>query len=240
MIIPIDGKHAESGIPGLRNAPSAEPRHLEQELIPFGERRVLRRIDFSQAGRPPLRLRKDKTYFGRGWTFQEFLFARRRLCFDNNSAWFQCCRDTVFEDHSHPRRTHDERDWILAVDYPSLTVYSSLAGDFNRRQLRYPQDCLSAMAGMLPCYEKVFTGGFLCGLPETFFDVAMLWHAASDLERRIPLKPASATGSPTTACPRGPGLGGTARWIFRTGTPATTLSPAAAGGSAFLSRGYCQ
>lgn len=188
VIIPIDGKHAESGIPGLRNAPSAEPRHLEQELIPFGERRVLRRTDFSQYGRPPLRLRKDKTYFGRGWTFQEFLFARRRLCFENDSAWFQCCRDTVFEDHSHPRRTQDERDWILDVGYPSLTVYSSLAGDFNRRHLRYPQDCLSAMAGMLPCYEKVFTGGFLCGLPEMFFDVAMLWHATSDLVRRVPVE----------------------------------------------------
>lgn len=188
VIIPIDGKHAESGIHGLRNASSAEPRHFEQESIPFGERRILRRINFSQYGRPPIRLRKDKIYFDRGWTFQEFLFARRRICFENDSVWFQCCHDTVMEDHSYPRCAQDERDWILDVGYPSLTVYSRLVADFNRRHLKYPQDCLSAMAGMLPCYNKVFSGGFLCGLPEMFFDVALLWQPASDLKRRVPVE----------------------------------------------------
>lgn len=188
VIVPIDGKHAETGIRGLRNAPSEEPRHLEQEVIPFGDRIILRRTNFSKEGRPSKRSGMNKVYFDRGWTFQEFLFARKRICFENDSIWFQCCRNTVFEDHSHPERSHDKRDWILDVGYPSLTVWSRLAADFNRRFLRYPQDCLSAMAGMLPLYNKVFTGGFLCGLPEMFFDAALLWHPSGDLKRRVPVE----------------------------------------------------
>lgn len=188
VIVPIDGKHAESGITGLRNASCAEPRHLEQEVIPFGDRGILRRTNFSTEGRPSKYSGMDKVYFDRGWTFQELLFARRRICFENDSVWFQCCQNTVFEDHCHPLRSHDERDWILDVGYPSLTVYSWLAADFNRRHLKYPQDCLSAMAGIFPMYNKVFTGGFLCGLPEMFFDAALLWHPGGDLTRRFPVE----------------------------------------------------
>ncbi|KAG6357659.1 hypothetical protein INS49_013538 [Diaporthe citri] len=170
------------------NAPSAEPRHLEQEVIPFGDRSILRRTNFSTEGRPSKHSGMDKVYFDRGWTFQELLFARRRICFENDSVWFQCCQNTVFENHSHPRRSHDERDWILDVGYPSLTVHSRLVADFNRRHLKYPQDCLSAMPGMLPMYNQVFKGGFLCGLPEMFFDAALLWHPGGDLTRRIPIE----------------------------------------------------
>lgn len=188
VIVPIDGKHAESGIRGLSNAPSAERRRLVQEVIPFGDRSILRRTNFSTEGRPSKSSGMDKVYFDRGWTFQEFLFARRRICFENDSVWFQCCHDKVFEDHSHPERSHDARDWLLDVGYPSLTVWSRLAADFNRRDLKYPQDCLSAIAGMLPLYNKVFTGGFLCGLPEMFFDIALLWHPAGDLTRRMPIE----------------------------------------------------
>lgn len=186
VIIPVDGKHADSGISGLRDAPSAEARHLEQEVIPFGDRNIMRRVKFSTEGRTYKASGLDKTYFERGWTFQEFLFSRRRICFENDSVWFQCCRHTKFEDHSHPQRSHNERDWILDVGYPSLTVYSNLAADFNRRHLKYPQDCLSAMAGMLPLYNKVFKGGFLCGLPEMFLDAALLWHPGGNLTRRVP------------------------------------------------------
>lgn len=188
VIIPLDGEHADSGIRGLRNAPSEEPRHLEQEVIPFGDRNILRRTYFDKDGEPRKRSGMNKVYFDRGWTFQEFMFARRRICFENDSVWFQCCREIVFEDRSHPQPYHDQRDLILNVGYPSLTLYSTLAADFNRRRLRYPQDCLSAMAGILPLYNKVFTGGFLCGLPEMFFDAALLWHSRGDLKRRVPIE----------------------------------------------------
>lgn len=185
VIIPIDGTDAESGIRGLKNAPSALARRVDQEIIPFGDRRILRRIHFTTGGEESLSSGIEKVYFSRGWTFQEFRFARRRICFDHDSVWFQCCREVKFEDHSYTQLFDDVRDRILDAGYPSLTVYYGLAADFNRRDLTYPQDCLSAIAGMFPLYNKVFKGGFLCGLPEMFFDAALLWNPGGDLKRRV-------------------------------------------------------
>lgn len=184
VIVSIDGEDSDHGLHGLENAPSAEPRHLEQKVIPLGTMEIIERTEFSNES-PRSSTKKD--YFGRGWTFQEFLFARKRLCFEADSVWFQCCDSTRFEDHALPGRALNERDFILRVDYPSLTVYSRLVEDFNQRHLTYPQDCLSAISGVLPCYTKAFDGGFLCGLPEMFFDAALLWQPGGDLARREPV-----------------------------------------------------
>lgn len=145
---------------------------------------IIERTEFSNES-PRSNTKKD--YFGRGWTFQEFLFARKRLCFEADSVWFQCCDSTRFENHTRPGRVLNRRDFILRVDYPSLTVYSRLVEDFNQRHLTYPQDCLSAISGILPCYTKAFDGGFLCGLPEMFFDAVLLWQPGGDLTRREPV-----------------------------------------------------
>ncbi|KAK1978957.1 heterokaryon incompatibility protein [Colletotrichum cereale] len=185
VIIPVDGTNPESGIGGLKGTVAEEARHLEQDQIQFGDRSLLVRTSMGQYGEVSSR---KAVYFDRGWTFQEYLFARRRICFENNSAWFECCKSTMYEDHSHPDNPDRKRDFLLDVGYPSLTIYSRLMEDFNQRQLSYPQDCLSAMAGILPCYTKVFTGGFLCGLPEMFFDVALLWQPEGDLVRREPVE----------------------------------------------------
>lgn len=192
VIVPVDGANANTGICGLKGAPAEVARHLKQEKIPFGDMSLLVRTDMGQNGhtRP-----MGKPYFHRGWTFQEYLFARRRICFENNSVWFQCCSSVMYEDHSHPETRQDERDFLLDVGYPSLTVYSRLVEDFNQRQLSYPQDCLSAIAGMLPCYSRVFTGGFLCGLPDMFFDAVLLWQPAGDLVRREPAEMSMKNGS---------------------------------------------
>ncbi|KFA68740.1 hypothetical protein S40285_09144 [Stachybotrys chlorohalonatus IBT 40285] len=187
VIIPVDGANADSGICGLKGTPAEVARHLTQEKIPFGDMSLLVRTEMGHR-RHGIGLPVEKAYFHRGWTFQEYLFARRRICFENNSVWFQCCSSTMYEDHSHPDLPDKQRDFLLDVGYPSLTVYSKLVGNFNQRQLSYPQDCLSAMAGMLSCYSRVFTGGFLCGLPEMFFDAVLLWQPAADLVRRKPVE----------------------------------------------------
>lgn len=193
VIVPIDGENAESGIPGLEEAPAAQPRHLEQETIPFGERSLLIRTKMGLRGRGESSSKKAD-YFDRGWTFQEYLFARRRICFENSSVWFQCCQSTQYEDHSHPDLPDRNRDFLLDVGYPSLTVFSRLVEDFNQRQLSYPQDCLAAIAGMLPCYSRAFKGGFLCGLPEMFFDATLLWQPGDDLVRRVPVDTGTTCG----------------------------------------------
>jgi hypothetical protein len=181
VIISIDGDNASFGLCGLRGAPEALTRQVKQSIIPFGKRSIVTRHDM---GREFLTGESTKPYFGRGWTFQEFFFSRRRICFENDSVWFQCCSSTRYEDHKKPHLPLKEREWMLDVGYPSITVYSRIVGEFNRRYLRFPQDCLLAFAGVLPCYSKVFTGGFVCGLPEMFFDAMLLWQPGGHLVRR--------------------------------------------------------
>ncbi|KAH8880921.1 HET-domain-containing protein [Thozetella sp. PMI_491] len=182
VITNMDGKDADHGLRGLQGAPGPVPRQIEQSAIPFGDRTFVERLHM---GNYRYLSKRQNLYLERGWTFQEHFFARRCICFENDSVWFQCCRSIEHEDHKKPDLPKRERDWILDVGYPSITVLSRLIGDFNRRQLSFPQDCLLAIAGIAPCYTKIFTGGFVSGLPEMFIDAMLLWQPASDLVQRI-------------------------------------------------------
>jgi hypothetical protein len=44
-----------------------------------------------------------------------------------------------------------------------------------------------AFAGTMSCYTKIFTNGFVCGLPEMFIDAMLLWQPGGDLVRRVPV-----------------------------------------------------
>jgi hypothetical protein len=55
---------------------------------------------------------------------------------------------------------------------------------FNQRQLTYKEDSLSAFSGLASAMSLSFGGGFLCGLPEFFLDVALLWQPDGELKRR--------------------------------------------------------
>ncbi|KAL1639375.1 hypothetical protein SLS58_007956 [Diplodia intermedia] len=199
VIMPIDGVDADYGLRGLKGSLDQEERQIKQLVLPFGDKTLLKRHEIGEQRRTP---HKKQQYFDRAWTFQEYHFARRRICFEEDSVWFQCCRSTHYEDHRRPELPDGTRDWTFDVGYPALNVYSDMIQDFNRRQLSFPEDCLSAVAGMLSCYTKAFKGGFLCGLPEMFFDVCLLWQPAGDLERRVPsnastLSPAAEPCLPT-------------------------------------------
>ncbi|OJD40454.1 heterokaryon incompatibility protein [Diplodia corticola] len=192
VIVAIDGPNADYGLRGLKDAPDQEPRHVRQLTLPFGEKTLLKRHEIGEHNHSS----HQKPYFTRGWTFQEHQFARRRICFEEDSFWFQCCCATNYEDHEHTEQPDFTRDWTFDVGYPALNIYSDMIKDFNQRQLSFPQDCLSAVAGMISCYTKAFKGGFLCGLPEMFFDAALLWQPGGDLDRRVPI--ATSTASPAS------------------------------------------
>ena len=48
-----------------------------------------------------------------------------------------------------------------------------MVGKYNARDLTYEQDALPAIWGLLSVLNRSFEGGFLQGLPEMFFDVAL-------------------------------------------------------------------
>lgn len=56
--------------------------------------------------------------------------------------------------------------------------------NYNRRTLRVPEDALRAFSGLLAAWNRAFDGGFICGLPQMFFDDALLWQGDTALARR--------------------------------------------------------
>jgi hypothetical protein len=184
VIVGIYGTDADYGLHGLKSAPEPLPRQITQSTIPFGSKTFVRRHDVGPHRSESSPVRR---YFDRGWTFQEHFFSRRCICFENDSVWFQCCSSSRFEDHKHPYLPDHTRDFILDVGYPSITMLLEIVEDFNMRQLSFPQDCLLAFAGTVPCYTKIFIGGFLCGLPEMFIDARLLWQPGGNLVRRVPV-----------------------------------------------------
>jgi hypothetical protein len=48
--------------------------------------------------------------------------------------------------------------------------------EFAKRELTFPSDCIAAFSGILIYLEPHFPGGFLFGMPELWFDIALLWE----------------------------------------------------------------
>jgi hypothetical protein len=170
-IIATDGENVEHGIRGLQGL--SEPRAVDQEVYPFGDTEKLIHAKFR-----PFSFH-NKGYYERGWTFQEHLFSRRRLIFENQIARWECSCFAWFEDivYSTGPEARYRPYWteMLHERFPSLDAYCSIISQYNHRQLTYPEDALPAIYGLLSILGQAFPDGFLCGLPEFYFDSALAW-----------------------------------------------------------------
>lgn len=97
---------------------------------------------------------RKQVYWQRGWTFQEWLFVRRRICSQNNCVRYECCASARYEENAVSDSIDDRRDWTFACGYLSIDEYGFLAKEFNTRNLSYEQDCLSAFSGLCTCYNQ--------------------------------------------------------------------------------------
>lgn len=145
-----------------------------------------------------------KTWATRGWTFQEGVFANKMLCIDKVASWHCPCANWL-EEVSRPKEVRHKTDrqetaryaetqWVASstfLDIPRVPVYMSLAGyagliqSYNTRSLTMDSDALNAVAGMTGRLLSLFPDGFLQGLPQFFFDVALLWQPRSALRPRV-------------------------------------------------------
>ncbi|CZR61750.1 uncharacterized protein PAC_11647 [Phialocephala subalpina] len=82
---------------------------------------------------------------------------------------------------------------VFLTSFPCLYEYSELLRDYNRRNFTHPQDALFAASGITTALSRTFYGGFICGLPLMFLDVALCWQPTGKCERRV----ASTSGDPT-------------------------------------------
>ncbi|PHH80288.1 hypothetical protein CDD80_2129 [Ophiocordyceps camponoti-rufipedis] len=167
-IIAGDGDSQE-GLFGLRGVSS--PRDLRQRVIPFGEEKLfVRNTDIFSLQNGP--------YHDRGWTYQEYKLARRRLFFHSHELHWECTCSVWHEEMipgAEADKYLDPRPHVIIAGFPDLESLSHITGRYNEKLLRYDEDALPAITGLLSVMSRSFTGGFLYGIPEMFFDRALGW-----------------------------------------------------------------
>ncbi|KAM7182869.1 Heterokaryon incompatibility protein (HET) domain containing protein [Rhypophila sp. PSN 637] len=118
------------------------------------------------------------TWKSRGWTFQEGLFAKRRLVFGESEAYFECASMHCFESISIPlKEVHDARGVMYSVvqpwrlfsvveniDDPSTLL--SRIDSIMHRHLTFEKDVLNAAIGVFAYDRKLDPSArHLFGLP---------------------------------------------------------------------------
>jgi len=194
LVLTILEGNADMGILGIGHDREVwDTINLPTRSLIKSTRRITRKETFS-----------DKTWATRGWTFQEGLFASKMLSIDNFASW-HCPRANWLEEVSRPLEVRHETDHQITsihgetqqiasstfLDLPRVPSYMSLAGyarlvqSYNIRSLTMDTDALNAVAGVTGRLLSLFPGGFLQGIPQFFFDVALLWQPRSPLRRRV-------------------------------------------------------
>jgi hypothetical protein len=160
-----DGIAGLNDISGPRDSPQVVFALRDYHLIMLGEEE---RIDA---------VHSTLAYHTRGWTYQEYIMSCRKLVFTNQQAYWVCqCGRKHESDARDVDRESLERSQFIRSGHPDLLELSDLLSGYNVRDLTYSWDALPAVAGLLAVLSRSFEGGFLYGLPERFFDVALSWR----------------------------------------------------------------
>jgi Heterokaryon incompatibility protein (HET) len=193
-IIAAQGANADAGIRGIKRDATSQPRTDPITALTIGEEQMRFFIDWGW----------DGAWYDRAWTFQEGKFAGRRIFFEYGSAPWTCSQCEWYEEiyfHKGGERK-DNRNALFSSDqklfvlpFPNLDGYQDLVEKFCERQLTFEGDSLFAFAGMTSTLSQTFDGGFLCGLPELFFDNALLWTWIGSSKRKI--LPSDSVGIPS-------------------------------------------
>jgi len=190
-IIATEGEHSNHGISGIRDL--SQPRQSTQQIfaLPNGIR----------VCHVPTVHSEDAKWDTRGWTYQEDFFSSRKLIFGRARVTWKCRKAEFREDFEVDRPSIPLPQRLTSlenfIDYgwPDLFSYAITCQLFNTRVFTYARDANLAFAGLCSVLCAKYDGGFLHGLPEMFFDVAMLWQPGNELERR------SSSVSSTTTLP---------------------------------------
>lgn len=195
-LVALAGTNANHGLRGIEGV-SAAPRSVEQvtldmaggeRLSHFKEPCPFRDFKKKDASCPP-----GTTYIERGWTYQEFAFAPRRLVFtDGPLRW--ACQDVTWAEEKVHDLHETEFDHLIVMPFtfrmkircPSLsTSVGFVAPDFNERHFRFQGDTLRAFLGIQKYLGGILIGGLNYGLPELFFDIALAWTPRIEKSRRM-------------------------------------------------------
>lgn len=180
-IVAADGQDAQAGFRGLRDI--SEPRKVKQRIAHLLPRQYLVKPSSKQVWDDSVL----KPWSTRAWTFQEAIFSRRIVYFAHEGVRWSCQQARWSEESDSPsclttygtveqQRVNLFAPRISPSKLPQLSELESLINAFNCRQFTYPEDVLSAFAGVSSELGNKFDGGLISGLPELFFDLCLLWQ----------------------------------------------------------------
>ncbi|KAH7116513.1 hypothetical protein B0J13DRAFT_599977 [Dactylonectria estremocensis] len=127
----------------------------------------------------------------KGWTYQEYTMAQRRILFNRRELHWECQCSVWHEEMSlgvEADKYINQRLAVMLAGFPDLGALGHAISLYNKRKLRYGEDALPAISGLLSVLSRSFKGGFLYGLPEMFFEHALAWRplwSHTSLRRRI-------------------------------------------------------
>ncbi|ETS78651.1 hypothetical protein PFICI_08504 [Pestalotiopsis fici W106-1] len=188
-LVASDGQDANYGFRGSVRGVS-QPRHFEPPVLTYKQGRRSLIIE------PVFELDYDSTEWQRrGWTFQERTLSRRNLVFQEGRVFWECPGAVWTEEMAHNSEdgSGDQR-WqrrkpssyqLTMSSWPDLLQYELLVRAYNTRILSFPSDGLNAFLGISTALSRSFRGGLLYGVPEYYFDIALLWIPFSPIHRRL-------------------------------------------------------
>lgn len=187
-LVASDGTDADYGLRGSVKGLS-QPRSFQAQVLtykPEGKSLIME---------PVFELDYNATEWQRrGWTFQERTLSRRNLVFQEGRVFWECPGSVWTEELAHgPGLTSQDLRWqrrkpssyeLKMSRWPDLIQYELLVLAYNMRVLSFPSDGLNAFLGISTALSRSFRGGFLYGVPEYYFDIALLWVPFSPVHRR--------------------------------------------------------
>jgi hypothetical protein len=189
-LVAFAGLDADHGLRGLKGVSAR--RVVDQLALPIANGEAISwyntpRATWDSFGELPTHV--GRAYNQRGWTFQEFIFAKRRLIFtDGPVRWICPCTiwgedkvvDLVIDNMTNMPFTK----WKDRQRPGLASLLSDVASDFNMRYFTFWKDILNAFLGIQNHLNRTFVGGLNHGHPEMFFDISLLWEPEAEVSRR--------------------------------------------------------
>lgn len=106
----------------------------------------------------------------------------------NKASWNEASLSKAPDSLGPTRYLQSINPWATRLQFsawPDVVQYMHLVREYTKRKLTFGQDGLQAISSLLSVMSWSFPGGFISGLPEMFFDEALLWQPAEPMQRRI-------------------------------------------------------
>ncbi|KAK2028306.1 hypothetical protein LX32DRAFT_663999 [Colletotrichum zoysiae] len=124
---------------------------------------------------------ENTVWNSRAWTFQERMLARRSVIFVDNRVFFQCRQATWSEEVCSEAPASS---WTLEMirsplesfERNPVRLYLECVELFSGRLLTYQADRLPAFEGMSAILCPPLRASLFYGLPDSYFDFALLWE----------------------------------------------------------------